>query len=76
MHFASGSVIDLASDAATPSTLKIDSGSATLGSLVILDANVDLKTSAAATSGSYITIQGVASADSPEKYPNYALMLM
>ena len=68
MHFASGSVIDLASDAATPSTLKIDSGSTTLGSLVIIDANVDLKTSGKATSGSYLTIQGVASADSPEEY--------
>ena len=68
MHFASGSVIDLASDDTTPSTLKIDSGSAALGSLVILDANVDLKTSGNATSGSFITIQGVNAADSPEKY--------
>ena len=68
MHFASGSVIDLASDGTTPSTLKIDSGSTTLGSLVILDANVDLKTSGNATSGSYLTIQGVNAANSPEKY--------
>ena len=68
MHFASGSVIDLASDDTTPSSLKIDSGSAALGSLVILDANVDLKTSGKATSGSYLTIQGVNAANSPEKY--------
>ena len=68
MHFASGSVINLASDDTAPSTLKIDSGSTTLGSLVIFDANVDLKTSGEAASGSYLTIQGVADADSQEKY--------
>ena len=66
MDFASGSVINLASHATSGGILAIDSGSGSLGSLVILREGVNLNTSGSAASGGTISVKGVG-ADSAEK---------